>query len=90
MRIFVTLLASLALGQAGPLHQAARACDADRMRKLLSRHPALNEMDENGMLPLHIAINGRQMVCVGLLLDGSRGGASGSGSERAGRLGCGG
>ena len=48
MRTIVTLLASLALTQAGELHQVARVCDADRMQQLLSRRPALNETDKNG------------------------------------------
>jgi ankyrin repeat protein len=69
MRAIVTLLVSLPLAHAGELHQAARVCDADRMRQLLSRHPSLNETDENGMTPLHIAIDSRQTVCVGLLLE---------------------
>ncbi|MCI0366423.1 MAG: ankyrin repeat domain-containing protein, partial [Phycisphaerales bacterium] len=69
VRTIVTLLASLALAHAGELHQAARACDADRMRQLLSRHPSLNETDENGMTPLHIAIDSRQRACVWLLLE---------------------
>ena len=63
------LLASLTLSQAGELHQVARECDADRMRQLLSRHPSLNEADENGMTPLHIAIDSRQIACVVLLLE---------------------
>ncbi|MGH9630041.1 MAG: ankyrin repeat domain-containing protein [Bryobacteraceae bacterium] len=65
----LTLLASLALAHAGELHQAARVCDEDRMRQLLSRHPSLNETDENGMTPLHIAIDSRQTACVSLLLE---------------------
>lgn len=69
MRMIVTLFVSLALAQAGELHEAARACDEDRMRQLLSRHPPLNEIDENGMTPLHIAIDSRKTVCVGLLLE---------------------
>ncbi len=68
-RMIVTLLTSLTLAQAGELHQVARECDADRMRQLLSRHPSLNEADENGMTPLHIAIDSRQIACVGLLLE---------------------
>ena len=66
MRTIITLLASLALTHAGELHQAARVCDADRMRQLLSRHQSLNETDESGMTPLHIAIDSRQpeRMCV--------------------------
>ncbi len=67
-RTIVTLLASLALAHAGELHQAARACDADRMRQLLSQDPALNETDEGGKTPLHVAIDSRQRACVRLLL----------------------
>jgi len=68
MRTIVMLLASLALAHAGELHQVAGECDADRMRELLSRRPSLNETDENGMTPLHIAIDARQVACVNLLL----------------------
>ncbi len=68
MRTVLTLLASLALMHAGELHQAARVCDADRMRQLLSRGPSLSETDENGMTPLHVAIDSRKAACVDLLL----------------------
>ena len=69
MRMTVTLLASFALVHAGELHEAARVCDADRMRQLLSRRPSLNETDENGMAPLHIAVVSHQKACVWLLLE---------------------
>jgi cytohesin len=82
MRTIVTLLASLALAHAGELHQAARACDADRMRQLLSRRPSLNETDENGMTPLHIAVDSRRRACVSLLL---KAGADGKVRDRQGR-----
>ncbi len=62
-------LATLALGRAGELHQAARECDADRMRQVLSRSPSLNEKDESGMTPLVVAIDSRQIPCVGLLIE---------------------
>ena len=68
MRTIVTLLASLALSHAGELHEVARVCDAERMRLLLSRGPSLDEADENGMTPLHIAIESRKRECVALLL----------------------
>lgn len=69
MRPVVLSLASLALLHAGELHQAARECDAGHMRQVLAQHPSLNEIDENGMTPLHIAIDSRQTACVGLLLE---------------------
>jgi uncharacterized protein len=69
MRTIIALLGSLTLAHAGQLHQAARTCDADRMRQLLSRHPSLDETDENGMTPLHIAIDSRKRACVWLLLE---------------------
>ena len=68
MRPIVTLVASLALANTGKLHQTARLCDADRMRQLLSRNPSLNETDETGLTPLHIAVDSRQKACVWLLL----------------------
>jgi ankyrin repeat protein len=69
MRTIVALLASFSFAHAGELHQAARVCDADRMRQLLSRRPSLNETDENGTTPLNIAVDTRQTACVRLLLD---------------------
>ena len=69
MWTIVGLLVLLAFAQAGELHQAARVCEPERMRELLSRHPLLNEKDENGMTPLHVAIDSRQTACVGLLLE---------------------
>ena len=65
MSALIALFASLALGE---LHQAARVCDADRMRHLLSKQPKLNEADEKGMTPLLVAIEARQRACVGLLV----------------------
>jgi ankyrin repeat protein len=82
MRTAAALLVSLFLAHAGELHQAARVCQADRMRQLLSRHPPLNETDENGMTPLHIAIDSRQPACVGLLLEA---GADRTARDRRGR-----
>src|SRR5580704_14824566 len=82
MRTIIALLASLALAHAGELHQAARVCDADRMRQLLLQHPSLNETDENGMTPLHIAIDSRRKACVWLLLEA---GADRNARDRQGR-----
>src|SRR4051794_37411071 len=82
MRTIVMLLASFAIAHAGELHQAARVCDADRMRQLLSQHPSVNETDENGMTPLHIAIDSHQKACVWMLLDA---GADRKARDRQGR-----
>ena len=82
MRLVVALLASFAVVPAGELHQAARVCDADRIRQLPARNPRLNDADENGMTPLHIAIDSRQTECVWLLL---KAGADGKVGDRKGR-----
>ena len=70
--IFALLLAfsfMAAAAQAGALHEAARICFADRMRELLARNPSVNERDERGRTPLHVAIDGQQIACVALLLE---------------------
>jgi uncharacterized protein len=82
MYTIIILLTSFALAQAGELHDAARVCDADHMRQLLSRRPSLNETDKNGVTPLHIAIDSRQKECVWLLL---KAGADGKARDRKGR-----
>jgi len=82
MRTTLVLLASFALARAGELHQAARVCDADRMRQLLSRHPSLNELDEKGMTSLNIAVESRHAKCVSLLLEA---GADPMARDRRGR-----
>ena len=82
MRTIITLLAAFALSHAGELHQAARECDANRMRQLLLPGPSLSETDESGMTPLHAAIDARQRACVSLLLEA---GADRSERDRKGR-----
>ncbi|MBC7927243.1 MAG: ankyrin repeat domain-containing protein [Bryobacteraceae bacterium] len=82
MRSIATFLALVTLTQAGELHQAVRPCDGGLMRKLLSRHPSLNESDENGMTPLQIAVSFRQTECVALLL---KAGADRNARDRQGR-----
>jgi len=70
--IFASLLLlslTAAVARAGALHEAARICFADRMRELLSRDLSVNEADERGMTPLHVAIDGQQIACVALLLE---------------------
>ena len=69
MRPIVAVLALFPLVNAGELHDAARVCNQDRMRQILVRHPSLNERDDNGMTPLHVAIDSRQAACVRLLLE---------------------
>src|SRR5688572_3155330 len=78
----VPLLAFFALAHGGELHEAARACNADRMRQLLSQQPSLSDKDPNGMTALHVAIDSRQKECVGLLL---KAGADGRARDRQGR-----
>lgn len=78
----IALLASFALAPAGELQQAARVCDVDRLRQLLSQHPSLNETDENGMTPLNIAVDSRRTACVRLLLEA---GADPMARDRRGR-----
>jgi uncharacterized protein len=82
MRTIIALLASFAFAPAGELHQAARVCDANLMRQLLSRHPPLNETDDSGMTPLNIAVDSRQTACVRLLLEA---GADPMARDRRGR-----
>jgi hypothetical protein len=82
MRAIIPLLASFALAHGGELHQAARVCDADRMRQLLARHPPLNDADDAGMTPLLIAVDSRQTACGGLLLEA---GADHMARDRRGR-----
>jgi ankyrin repeat protein len=82
VRGVVALMASMVLAEGGELHQVARTCNADRMRQLLSAKPSVNEMDESGALPLHIAIDARQRACVGLLLAA---GADRNARDRKGR-----
>lgn len=80
LTLFVSMVAPLAHG--GELHEAARVCDTDRMRQLLAKKPTLNEADENGMTPLHIAVDARKAACVGLLIEA---GADRSARDRKGR-----
>lgn len=82
MRRIVALLASLAVATAAEVHQAARNCTTERMRQVLAQHPPLNEPDENGFLPLHIAIDARQKACVWMLLEA---GADRKALDRQGR-----
>ena len=69
MRTIALLLAALPLASAAEIHEAARECDEDRMRQLLAQRPALDEPDESGRPPLHIAIDSRQPECVRLLVE---------------------
>jgi ankyrin repeat protein len=39
------------------------------MQQMLSQRPSLNDTDENGMTPLHVAIDSRRATCVGLLIE---------------------
>ena len=82
MRTFLITLAFSALMQAGELHQVARLCDVNKLRQLLSTHPALNELDESGRTPLHIVIDSRQRACLKPLLEA---GADKNAVDRKGR-----
>ncbi len=81
-RSLLAFFVSLTLVQAGELHEAARACKVDRMRQILLQRPSLNEADADGLTPLHIAIDARQIVCVGMLLEA---GADRGVRDRSGR-----
>lgn len=70
MRTLGALLTFVTLTYAGELHQAARVCDPERMRQALSRNPRVNELDESGMTPIHVAVAARQPACVKLLIQG--------------------
>lgn len=62
------LLAASGAATASDLHDAVRECEANRMRRTLSEGPAINAKDEEGRTALHVAIDARKVVCVGLLL----------------------
>lgn len=68
MRATVLFFACLCLTSAAELHQAAKTCNPDRLSSLLAQKPPLNEVDENGLTPLHNAIQAGQTPCVRLLL----------------------
>jgi ankyrin repeat protein len=82
MRIVVTLLAWAAATYGGELHDAARRCDPDHLRRVLAARPPLNEADDAGMTPLHAAVDAGQPVCVSLLLEA---GADRGAVDREGR-----
>lgn len=83
MRTSAALLACVVLVHAGELHDAARVCDGSRLQKLLAGKPPLNERDEDGLTPLHIAVNAGKVDCVGLLLEA---GADRTVRDRQGRI----
>jgi ankyrin repeat protein len=68
MRIAVVVLIWIGVAQAGELHDAARECQVERMRHLLSQKPAMNAVDAQGMTPLLVAIEAKQRACVALLV----------------------
>lgn len=82
MRTMFVLLASIMLVNAGELHDAARVCDAERLQQIILRNPSLNEMNENGLTPLHVAVDARKRQCIGLLL---KAGADRNARDRQGR-----
>lgn len=64
------LLAALvqSLGIAADLHEAARTCDEERIKALLSKSVALNELDSDGETPLHLAVQSGKARCVNMLV----------------------
>lgn len=82
MRTLLAALALVALAQSAELHQAARVCDVERMRRILAQSPSLNEPDEDGNPPLHVAIGARKTACVALL---RQAGADRGAKDRKGR-----
>lgn len=67
--LLVALYAAATFAQGGELHEAARACDADRMRELLAGKPSVDQKDADGLTPLHAAIDAGRAECVALLLE---------------------
>lgn len=54
------------------LHDAVRACDADKVRKLIKAGANVNEKDYNGDTPLHLAARRGYLSCVKALLKSPR------------------
>jgi uncharacterized protein len=68
LKMSLVMLFVVALGQAGELHHAARYCEVERMKQVLAQRLPINELDEKGMTPLHVAIEARKRACVSLLI----------------------
>jgi ankyrin repeat protein len=64
------MLFSTLIAYAGPIHDAARKGDANKIKALLQQDPKLvNDKDKNGDTPLHVAALHGQVAAVQALLD---------------------
>lgn len=68
--VFLTLLGGSTAALCGPIHDAARKGDANKIKALLQADPKLvSDRDKNGDTPLHIACLHGQMAAAQVLID---------------------